>query len=418
MAYEKPYEFTPIVKQNDQPPSPDNTVARRPNSPIKYILDVQKFRTRQDLLKLRIAVDDSENIKSYNRYLLHQVYRTILVDPNLSSQWESRKMKTKERPFKLVKADGKTEDKEATKIFDNAEWFYDYIDAVLESRAWGFSLIEFGPMTPEGMFLPYQVNGKLYPAVNIIDRDVVKPQLGIITDIPGNITGISMMDPRYADYLQFVGTYREYGWYLKAAKYILFKDNCLGNWSEWAEVFGMDQRIGYTDTEGDARENFIRAVRDLGTNAYGVFTSRDKVEFAGTTRTDAYQVYKEFVDYVDQQVAKLIFGQDVVTNNTGRVVGEVGENMANMYGNADSKSVASYINQRLLPQMIKLGCKKLTGLTFMWDNTEKLAIKDRILVDKAISDMGFKFSAEYLNQTYGVDVEEKKEEPKKLPNEN
>lgn len=411
------YEFLPIAKQPDLPDSPDKSIATRPKSPIKYILEVQKFRTRQDLLKLRIAIDDSENIKSYNRYLLHQIYRDILKDPNLYSQWESRKMKTKERPFRLVKPDLKTEDKEATNIFDSVDWFIDYIDAVLESKAWGFSLIEFGPMTPEGLFMPYQVNGKLYPAVNTIDRDNVKPQLGIITDIPGNTTGISMSDPKFADYLQFVGTYRNYGFYISAAKYILFKDNCLGNWSEWAEIFGMDTRIGYTDTEGDDRERFIRSVRDMGTSSYGVFTTRDKVEYVGTTRTDAYMVYEKMIAYIDQQVSKLVFGQDVVTNNTGRVVGEVGENVSNMYGNADAKFVAAQINQRLIPQMIKLGCKKLERLTFVWDTTEKLGLEERIKVDKTINDMGFKFSPDYINQTYGVDVEEKKEEEPKNENE-
>lgn len=403
------------IKQNDSNPSPDKSIATRPQSPIKYILETQKFRTRQDLLRLRIAIDDSENIKTYNRYLLHQVYRDIIKDPNLDSQWNSRKMKTKERPFKIVKEDGKTEDKAATEIFDSSPWFLDWIDAVLDSKAWGFSLIEFGPMTPEGLFMPYQVNGKLYPAVNVIDRDNVKPQLGIITDIPGNVNGISMSDPKFADYLMFCGSYSDYGWYNKAAKFILFKDNCLGNWSEWAEVFGMDSRIGYTDTEGDQRERFIRSIRDMGANSYGVFTTRDRVEYVGTARTDAYLVYKEFIEYIDSQIAKLVFGQDVVTNETGKLKGTVGENVANMYGNSDSKFVGAYINQRLIPMMINLGCKKLQGRKFAWDNTEKLPLEKKILIDKSISDMGFEHTPEYISQTYGVDVTKKKIEPIKKP---
>jgi len=408
----KPYQFTP-VKQNTAPDSPDTSIPKKPSSPIQYILDVQKFRTLQDLLKLRVAIADAENVKTYNRYLLHQIYRDVIVDPNLTSQWETRKMKTKEKPFKLCGPDGK-EDSESTKILDSQPWFIDWVDAVLDSKEWGFTLIEFGPMLPDGTFMPYQINGKLYSAVNVIDRDNVKPQLGIVTNTPGNMQGISMTDPMYASHLMFVGGYRDYGWLFKAAKYILFKDNCLGNWSEWAEVFGMDKRIGKTAAEGPQREAFIRAIRDLGANAYGVFTPRDEVDFVGTTRTDAYQVYEKMITYIDEQINLLIFGQNVVTNNTGRIVGTVGENVSNMYGVADAKFVAAYVNQRLIPLMLNLGCKGLMNRTFEWDNTEKVPLKDRAVIDQAIASMGFKHSVDYINKTYGTEVEEAPE-PEPMP---
>jgi phage gp29-like protein len=389
--------------------SPVATVAleqrppERRESPIKYILEQQKLRTRQDLLKLRLAVDSAENIVSYDREMLHDIYRECEKDPNLESNWESRKMKVKEKPFKVCDPGMDKENKKLTKVLE-APWFFDWVDSALDCKKWDFSLIEFGPLY-HGEFIPYSVNGKYYDAITVIDRDNVKPELGIITNTPGQSTGLSFSDPKYASHLMFVGSLRSRkGFLWKAAKYILFKDNCLGNWSEWAEVFGMDKRVGYTDVDGDDRKKFLQALRDIGSNSYGVFGANDKVEYIGTQRTDAYKVYHEFVKYIDEQMAKLVFGQDVVSNNTGKVVGSVGENIANMYGDNDARFIEYLVNKRLFPMMENLGFS-WKGHYFKWDTTEKVSLKDRAEIDAKISkDMGKKHSDEYINNTYGTNV--------------
>jgi hypothetical protein len=376
-------------------------VQPKQQTPIMYILEQQKLRTRQDLLKLRVAIDAAENVQNHDRELLHNIYRDIILDTNLSSQWESRKMKTMQKNFKIVR--GTEEVPEMTKVLE-APWFYQWMDACLESLAWGFSLIEFGELV-NGEFLHFKVGERIFPPVTIVDRDNVKPEIGIITTTPGQIKGIAFDDPLYTDYLMFVGDHRSFGFLFKAAKYILCKNNTVENWSEWAEVFGMDKRVGYTEAQGEDRRQFVKAIQNIGTNAYGVFTTRDKVEFLGTARSDAFGVYKEFLHYIDEQIAKLIFGQDVVSNNTGRVVGSVGENVANMYGDSDAMFIKHLVNRRLMPFMENLGFA-WQGLEFQWDTSEKLTLIDRATVDLQIKNMGFEHSKDYINRTYGTEVEE------------
>jgi phage gp29-like protein len=207
--------------------------------------------------------------------------------------------------------------------------------------------------------------------------------------------------------------FRDYGILMKAAKYILFKDNALGNWSEWAEVFGMDTRIGKTRSQGADREAFIRSIRDMGANSYGVFQLDDEIEYAGTSRTDAYEVYDKLIDRLDADVSKLIFGQDVVSNETGKLKGTVGENIANMYGDNDARFTTGLVNNKLKPLMENLGFD-WKGLHFKYDTTEKLKLAERSDVDLKITQMGFKIDPEYIEQTYGTPVEEKVE-PTELP---
>jgi phage gp29-like protein len=385
------------------------TPKERTESPIKYVLEQQKLRTRQDLLSLRLAVDSAENIKNPNREMLHDIYRQIIIDPQLESQWGSRKLKTKERAFKIIDIASKEEDEVATEVFE-AEWFLDWVDACLDSRLWGFSLIEFGDLV-NGEFLPFSVGNRNYPPVQVVDRDNVKPEFRIITNSPGMVEGVSFDDPRFSKHLMFVGSYCSKGLLFNLAKPILFKDNTLGNWSEWAEVFGMDKRVGYTAAQGDARTKFLTAIRDMGTNAYGVFGDRDRVEYLGTQRQDAYQVYLQFINYIDSQIAKMIFGQDVVSNNTGQVVGEVGENMADMYGQADARFIKMLVNKKLIPLMGELGFN-MKGKRFIWDTEESMSMSQRIEVDFKLTQMGYKHDLDYLNNTYGTSLEEvEKENP-------
>jgi phage gp29-like protein len=387
---------------------------------ITYIMEQQKFRARQDMLTLRVAIDMAENPKNPNREMLHRIFDQCDRDPSLTSNFESRKMKVKEKPFRLMKPTtaGKKaeEDKEATEILEQ-DWFYDWIDACLDSRKWQYSLIEFGELdTAAGEFKPYTASdNRVYDAITVIERDNVKPEFGIITKTPGDIDGKPFS---YFEDLMFVGSHRKIKdsilW--KAARYILYKDNLMANWSEWAELFAMDKRIGRTAAEGEDRKIFAQAMRDLGTSSYGVFGLRDEIEFVGTSRTDAYGVYKAYIDYIDQQIAKLVFGQDVVQNNTGKVVGSVGENIANMYGDTDAKFIKGLVNRKLFPLMEKLGFTRFAGLKFDWDTTEKLTLMDRATVDKQISDMGFKHSVDYINNTYGTEVEEKEDPAAVDPN--
>lgn len=391
------------------PRAEQQAVKAQQKSPLTYILDQQKYRTREDLKTLRMAIENADNIVNYNREDLNRIYRECMRDPNLAGQWESRKMKTKEKKFRIIKPGGKDNNPTLSATLE-ANWFMDLIDALLDSKLYGFTPIEMGPLV-EGMFLNYSVKSNLgvtkyYDPVNILDRDNVKPELGIITSSPANNTGISFYDPRYTDQILIIGKVHDYGIMYSLVKYILFKDNCLANWSEWAEIFGMDKRVGYTDTDGEDRKRFIQAIKNLGTNAYGVFTKNDKVEFLGTNRTDAFQVYKEFVDYVDQQVAKRIWGQDVVTNNTGRVVGTTGENIADMYGSNDAKFVKNFVNTRLFPFMENLGFN-WQGHIFDWDLSEKVTMVERATIDKQIADMGFDIDEKYIVDTYGVPVKKK-----------
>lgn len=360
----------------------------------------QKFRTREDIRKLENAIDLSENLTNYNREDLHRIYRRILDDPMLSSQWDTRKLKTIDKEFRVLVND--KEDEKATAYFQKG-WFLDYVSYILDSKLWGFTLVEFGAIKDDSFVRWRDEETKLiYEAVTVVDRDFVKPEKGIIVRRAGDFEGLDITDEEFEDWLILEGSSNA-GLLKKMARYSLFKDNVLGNWSEWAEVFGMDLIVGQTDSQKDERTKFAKALQDLASRGIGVFNQDDEIEFKGTTRTDAYKVYMELASYVDSQLAKLIFGQDVVSNNTGQVVGKVGEGISNLYGDTDAKFIQRNVNDLLIPLMIRQGWK-LEGAVFEWDSTEAMSLKDKSDIDLKISQMGQTIDPEYISDTYGTDL--------------
>ena len=384
----------------------ENKKPERQKSSSTYHQLQQKYETREDLKTLRLAIENAGNTETYNRYELHQIYRRILRDPELSAQWNTRVMKTLDKEFHIETIDGEVNNV-AIEVF-KAPWFYDFVRLVLDQYLWGFTLIEFGPWE-DNAFERYTDNtGRLHTPVEPVDRDYVKPEYGTIVDHYGDNgkTGISVFRKTFEDRLLFVGkTKIEDSILYKLSAYLLMKENAHQNWSEWAEVFAMDMRIGKTDAQGPQRDIFLKSLRDMGSNGYGVIDIDDVVDYVGVNRQDAYQVYQAFLEYCDGRIAKLIFGQDVVTNNTGRVVGNAGVELSNMYGDSDAKLVQWVVNKELIPMMIRLGAE-LDGVMFKYDTTEKLKLSDRAKVDKAIADMGFQIEEEYLERTYGVDIVE------------
>lgn len=378
-------------------------------SAAEIVSERMKFRTHEDVATLENAILSANDFLQYTREELHNIYRRADEDLHLTSQWETRKMKVKEKPSRIV-GEGDVEDVEMTKLFE-AGWFFDAMDRALDSKLWGHSLLEFGPWI-ENKFREFKNNrGEIREGCDIIDRDYVKPEWGIIVKDPSFIFNVQstsefiyFTDKRYQNQLIPVGRPHDLGLMLKCAKPFLFKDNCLSNWSEWAEVFAMDMRIGKTDADGEDRKKFLATIRDIGSNGYGVIDKDDDIDYKGTTKQDAFRVYENLCRYIDSSMSKAIFGQDVISNNTGQVIGKTGENVSNMYGANDALFIQNFVNDQLIPLMIRNGVTGLTGKRYKWDSTEKLSMESRSTIDLRISQMGKQIDDKYIKDTYGVDV--------------
>ncbi len=386
----------------------ENKISTKNNakSVTRAILEMQKFRMREDLSTFELAVQNRDNIVNYNREDLHRIYLRAMQDPHITSQWDSRKLKTLKKEFFVMPKGSEDPNDDLTAMLQ-APWFFEFVNAILDSQAWGFSLIEFGEWDGE-KFIPYRnQKGKIHDDVELIDRDNVKPEYGIVTSTAGQSTGEDFTKDKYKNNIIFVGN-KDNGWLYGAAIPFLIKNNTVQNWSEFAELFGMDVRAFKTDAQDEDLTKVKQALKAAVGGGSMIMGQEDSLEYIGTGRSDAYQVFKQLVDYQDSTISKLIFGQDVVANNTGNVVGEIGENVANDYGDADARWVKYIIEDKLFP-LLSLRGVNMEGMTFEWGTKENLSLSERVDIDLKISQMGFTHSDDYINETYDTNVEETKD---------
>lgn len=366
----------------------------------------QVFRTHQDARTVRIAMDEAEST-NYNREYMHQIYRQeIDEDLHVTSQWNNRKNKTHKKEWAVFPKGGDKPDENMTRLFQKP-WFRNFVDAVLDSRTWGFSLIELFKWDPsEEKFVQWRnTNGKIAEAVKVINHDHVKPETGMIVQQPGLLEGLDYHDPKFKNQMIFVGGQAQ-GLFWKLAVPCLFKKNGVANWSEWIEVFGLDAFLIKSDTRDDDRDALLKQIRDFTTNRIAIIDKEEDVSAVGSSKVDAHKVFEMMARYQDEGISKLLHGQDVISNNTGQVVGEVGENVANDYADADAEFVASVINDELFPLMTRAKYVDLANFEFKYlQKMSMREMKERADIDKTVSEMGFSHDPEQINERYGVNVE-------------
>lgn len=381
----------------------------------------QRFRMPQDIRSFEEAVTIAES-QTHDRELLHKIYRNVVLeDPHVLSQWQNRKHKTLKRSFGIFPVDSDDKDDKLTALFSKS-WFYEFLEKALEERAFGYVALELNNWNNQlQRFESYRGEDSLiYDAVQVIDHDFVKPETALIVHESSQISiGYDLLDLK--DQIIYSGN-KEHGFLYRLAKHCLFKQNALANWSEYIEVYGLDALVVMSGAEGQERTALLRTLEALGTTRTAVLDQDDTIETVASSKSDAFRVFEQMARYTDESISKIIFGQDVVSNNTGQVVGNVGENVANDYSESDARFLTYLVNDQLLPLMSNNGYVDLKGFEFRFeDKTGTRELKERAEIDKIISEMGFKHDVDQINERYGVNVEAKaplelgKKDPKKDP---
>jgi SPP1 gp7 family putative phage head morphogenesis protein len=361
----------------------------------RSVVQQQVHLLRQDIGKWRTAQVLAKDLGNPQREPLYNLYEDLLMDAHLVSVIQTRKINVMGKPFKLVNAGTGEEDKTKTTLF-MSPWFRKFLSLSLDAEFWGHSLIEFGDMV-DGQFLDVE----LVPRANVV------PEFGyVLQDVNGggekydyrNDSGLWVIE---------VGSPRNLGLLEKAAPHVLWKKAASAAWSEYCEIFGMPIRLGKTDSQDTKeRADFERMLRDMGSAAYIMLSPDENVEFAESTRSDAYMVYNERIERANSEISKLILGQTMTADNgSSRSQSEVHERVAESYAENDMQEIADVINFRLLPFLIERGYQ-LQGYMFEWDFSENLGLQDQW---KIVNEMlqHFNVPAGYITQTFGVPVEEK-----------
>jgi SPP1 gp7 family putative phage head morphogenesis protein len=385
---------------------------RKAREIMRKVVNVQLTRFGQEINDWKNGLDSWEDVDNPQTVELVRVYNDLVLDPHLTAAMEARKARTLSKDFKICNEDGE-EIPEESDIF-NSLWFRDYIKYALDSRFYGYTVIQFGDRV-----------GKSFDYIKIVPREYVYPQKMAVRQSPySNTPIVPIKTGKYAAWTQYIGKRGDdLGLLSKAAPMMIYKKTTQGAWAEFCELFGAPFRLGKTDIRNDdLRENMYFMLENMGRNAYGVFSHDDELEFIGDKKTDAYEVYDKLIERANSEISKLILGSTMVMDEgSSRSQAEVHERTLGAIDKDDSLFIQEIVNNDLIPWLNQYHGFNITGY-WKWDDAEKISKAEQFERDiKLIQTGKYNVPADYITETYGVPLEEVEDqeaeaEPENLTN--
>lgn len=357
-------------------------------------VEAQLYRVRQDIGKLRLALQVAESIQHPQRYQLYQTYKDVRLDGHLTACIENRINMTMSRKHQFLNKDGSVNE-EATKLLQT-QWFYDYARHVLDSVYEGYSVIQFGDVCETG-----------FTSATLIPRIYVKPERHLVTDSYSSFTGNDWREDPWKNWVIGVGDEKDLGLLKQASIYAIYKKNALGAWAEFCEVFGMPIRLGKTDmNDPKSRQNMENYLKNMGVSSWAVMDKKDLIEMVDGSRSDAFKVYDEMISRCNGEISKLIMGTTGVMDEKAYAgSANVHEKVSERYKERDEHLLENSGNLQLKPILEHHGFP-VGDLTYKISDVEDIELAERAKIDIALINSGrYVIPAEYIEKTYGTPVE-------------
>ena len=373
-------------------------VRKRDRKLVVELMRQTESLTRSDLSHWRMAHQMAIDVENPTRVQLLRIYRDVELDGHLSGAVEQIRGKVKARSFKLVNA-GDEADDQAVKMLDT-DWFKQVVDLWLDTRYWGFSLVQCGE--------PYTDSDGVWRLgyVALTPREHVCPEHGRVVRIAGEhwSAGFEWRKSEYAPYLLEMGRPDDLGLYLKCARYTISKKNVEQFWDTFAEIFGMPLRIARTSSreEGDRRK-LMAMMEQMGSAAYAVVQEGTEVDVVENSKSDAFEVYDRRIERCDRELSKLVIGQ-TMTIEDGSSLSQSETHLDVLMNIVEdlADGLRDFVNGQVLPLMLRCGAP-VDGLRFEWDypldyTPEQMTAVETMLLQH------FDVDGKYFEDKYGVPV--------------
>ncbi len=351
---------------------------------------------RQDISKWKAARQAAMNSEFPSRWQLQNLFEyDIIQDAQLSSQIDNRKQDTLGAGFLFRNSKGET-DEELTNEHQNSKLFNDIIEAILDTRWFGHSLIEFD-----------YINDAL--EVVLIPRQNVLPVQGWFTpDYTEKSKKIPYRElPEYGTWLLEFGKPKDLGLLNKAVPHVLFKKFAQSCWSELCEIYGIPPRVYKTDTnDPQALARGKKMMTDMGAAAWFIIDTMEEFEWAKGVDTNG-DVYNNLIRLCDNQNSMLIqgaiIGQD--TEHGSYSKDKAGQNILDSLRLADMAMVEMYMKTTVIPALTKIGVLP-EGTSFAFEVNEDVEVLWEKVKDAINS---YDFDIDWMNEKFGLKITGKKE---------
>lgn len=354
---------------------------------IEY--EIQLQRMQQDLKNWRTATITAENIINPYRIELYRLYKDILLDAHISAVWEARKSEIMGTNF-LVYKKGKLQEKQTD--FIQRKWFYDFIDYTLDSKMWGFSLIQFG-----------DVLDNEFSDVDLVPRPYVRPEFNIVVQMWGAMTGQNYTESPYKEWSIPIGKKEDLGIMLKLGPLYIWKKTAFECWAQYCQIFGVPGRVIKTDTSDvKAYNNARKMVKEMGSTLGAVMDKDDEIEILESSSAHVGDTFKGLIEMCNQEISKLILGESSSMDPKAFVgSSQIHEKTKNQKILQDIVWLENIFKYQLIP-FLNYHTDMFENCSIRIENDQQLTLQEKSDVIKMLLEGGYTIPDEYIMETFGI----------------
>jgi hypothetical protein len=304
------------------------------------------------------------------------------------------------KDFYIANENGEKND-ELTKIF-KAEWFYDYLTYVVNSVLWGFNLIQIDKVD----FSDYSLETR---EINIKH---VRPDLGgIVKNQYDNKVYKSWEKKPYIDWTVFIFN-KVLGQYNACVRWWIYKTEVARFWAKYNQLYGTPPVVAKTSVKDATRkDNAITMLKNFIKSRWMVIDKEDElVQFDTKGSANGQQYFENLIRLCDEQISKALLGSTMVMDDgSSRSQSEVHEKNTDKNIKSYTRKASSSVNKELIPRLRNLGFPIPKGSQFIWDNSEKMSMKDRSAIVTELS-QNYTVPVDTASEFVGIELEEKEQE--------
>ncbi len=349
---------------------------------------------------------DPDKILIENEYD-YEIYRDLLLDPHLMATIQQRKMQVMQLEYEVQhSAEGIGQSgitKELEQVFESID-FNELVSEIMDAIFFGYSVVE----------LTWKKDGKILRP----DKITGKPQEWFIFDKNNELRlrkykhGFYLFEegeklPPYKFILtQHKPTFTNpYGEKILSRCYwpVTLKKGGIEYWQLMMERYGMPYLIGrYPNTfNATQKTEFLEQLKQMVIDNITIFDEALGIELKESPQFDIGQLYENLVKFHNREISKAVLTVTLTTEieKTGSYkAGEVHKEMLQFLGESDRKLVETSLN-KIIDYYCELNYGNIERPKIKLLDKEKV-IEESVDRDKALTDMGVKFSKEYFMKRY------------------
>jgi hypothetical protein len=362
-------------------------------------IEIDYFRFYESLF--RKEVDDWTQARQQRRdpfnpstYHIQQLYKDCMLDNHLQGAIENRILTTINKDFNLNAPDGTIDRKRSADI--QTKWFRHIIRKAMESKFYGYSTLFVQDLN--------QPNRKIID----LPRENIIPEKSVLVKNAFNPNAQAIPYANFPNYFVHIQLGPDaIGILERIAPLTIFKRHSWAAWDEFEQVFGIPIRIARTAIQTQKHKDDIQQwLENMSTLSYAIFDKQTDIEFKENAKNDAFNIYLQKITLINKEISKGIAGQTLTMDDGSSLSqSKVHLDIFKQIIHADMQDVQDWVNDDFFPVLRAWGFDIPHGYYMTIVEKEITDPLQKIIIDTALVNAGFKISPQYIEQFYGTPLD-------------